>query len=72
MELLFVTIPNDPLTGQSIPSLSPEVIKLFSCSTHLSMKLVLLENLKLLTIANYFLLNIFENNNISNIFILRG
>ena len=39
----------------------PEVIKLFSCSTQLSMKFVLLMNLKLLTIANSFLLNIAEH-----------
>ena len=43
----------------------PEVIKLFSCSTQLSMKFVLLINLKLLTIANYFLLNIAEHENLS-------
>ena len=36
----------------------PEVIKLFSCSTHLSMKFVLHINLKLLILANSFLLNI--------------
>ena len=37
----------------------PDVIKRFSCSTQLSRKLVLLIiNLKLLTIANSFLLNI--------------
>ena len=35
----------------------PEVIKLFSCSTQLSMKFVGLINLKLLTTANSFLLN---------------
>ena len=40
-----------------------EVIKLFSCSTQLSMKFVLLINLKLLTIANSFLLNIAEHEN---------
>ena len=39
----------------------PEVIKLFSCSTQLSMKFALLINLKLLTIANSFLLNIAEH-----------
>ena len=39
----------------------PEVIKLFSCSTHLRMKFVLLINRKLLTIANSFLLNIAEH-----------
>ena len=38
----------------------PEVIKLFSCSTQLSMKFVL-SNRKLLTIANTFLLNIAEH-----------
>ena len=46
-----------------------EVIKLFSCSTQLSMKFVLLINLKLLTIANSFLLNIAEHENIVGIFI---
>ena len=35
-----------------------EVIKVFSCSTQLSMKFVMLINLKVLTIANLFLLNI--------------
>ena len=35
----------------------PKVIKLFSCSTQLSMKFVGLINLKLLTTANSFLLN---------------
>ena len=39
----------------------PEVIKRFSCSTQLSMKFVQLKNLKLLTIANSFLLNIVEH-----------
>ena len=38
----------------------PEVIKLFSCSTQLSMKFVQIINLILLTIANSFLLNIAE------------
>ena len=41
--------------------LGPEVIKLFSCSTQLSMKFILLINLKLLTIANSFLLNLSEH-----------
>ena len=41
----------------------PEVIKLFSCSTQLSMKFIMLINLKLLTIANSFLLNIAEHEN---------
>ena len=39
----------------------PEVIKLFSCSTQLSIKFFLVINLKLLTIANSFLLNIVEH-----------
>ena len=43
----------------------PEVIELFSCSTQLSMEFVLLINLKLLTIANSFLLNIAEHENFS-------
>ena len=43
----------------------PEVIKLFSCSTQLSMQLVLLIHLKLLTIANSFLLNIAVHENFS-------
>ena len=41
----------------------PEVIKLFSCSTQLSMKLALLINLKLLIIGNSLLLNIAEHEN---------
>ena len=44
----------------------PEVIKLFSCSTQLSMKFVLLINFKLPTIANSFLLNIAEHENFSD------
>ena len=43
----------------------PEVIKHFSCSTQLSIIFVLLINLKLLTTANYFLLNIAEHENFS-------
>ena len=39
----------------------PEVIKLFTCSTQLSMKFVLLINLKLLTVSFSFLLNIAEH-----------
>ena len=39
----------------------PKVIKHFSCSTQLSMKFALLINIKLLTIANSFLLNIAEH-----------
>ena len=43
----------------------PKVIKLFSCSTQLSMKFVLLIYLKLLTTANSFLFNIAEHENFS-------
>ena len=43
----------------------PEVIKHFSCSTQLSMKFVLLIILKLLIVANSFLLNIAEHENSS-------
>ena len=43
----------------------PKLIKLFSCSTWLSMKFVLLINLKLLTVANSFFLNIAEHENLS-------
>ena len=43
----------------------PEVVKLLLCSTQLSMKFVLLINLKLLTIANSVLLNISEHENFS-------
>ena len=43
----------------------PEVIKLFSCSSQLSMNFSLLINLKLLIIANYFLLIVAEDENFS-------
>ena len=39
--------------------------KVFSCSTQLSMKFALLINLKLLTVANSFLLNVAEHENFS-------
>ena len=42
-----------------------EVINLFPCSTQLRMKFVLLINLKLLTIASSFLLNMAEHENVS-------
>ena len=42
-----------------------KVIKLFSCSTQLSMKFFMLINLKLLTMPNYFLLSIAEHENFS-------
>ena len=41
------------------------IYKPFSCSTQLSMQFVLLINLKLLTTANSFLLNITEHENFS-------
>ena len=44
---------------------SLEVIKVSSFSTQLSMKFVLLINLKLLTIANSFSVNITERENFS-------
>ena len=47
----------------------PEVIKHWPCSTQLSMKFVLLLNLKLLIIANTFLQNIAEHETIVGIFI---
>ena len=43
----------------------PEIIKLFSCSTQLSMKFPLLINLRLLIIVNSFLLNLAEHENFS-------
>ena len=43
----------------------PKVIKLFSCSSVLSMKFVLLINLKLLKAAICFFLNIAEHENFS-------
>ena len=43
----------------------PRGYETFSCSTQLSMKFVMLINLKLLTIADSFLLNIDENENSS-------
>ena len=53
--------------AKELPSVSrsikpgPKVIKRFSCSTQLSMKFLLLINLKLLIIPNVFLLNIAEH-----------
>ena len=55
---------HDPIRGTAKQS-GPEVIKLFSCSTELSMKFFMLINLKLLTIVNSFLLNIAEHENFS-------
>ena len=46
---------------QTILKPGPEGIKLISCSTQLSMKFLLLINLKLLIIANAFLLNIVKH-----------
>ena len=59
------------ICGASVTSITyeacpgPEVIKLFSCSTQLSMKFGLLINSKLLTIANSVMLNIAEHENFS-------
>ena len=49
----------------NIKTPGPKVVKLFSCSTQLSMKFVLLINLKLLTNANSFLLNIADHEKFS-------
>ena len=56
--ILFATEPAvlDMSKGSQYTCQGPEVIKPFSCSTQLSMKFVLLIYLKLLTIANSFLL----------------
>ena len=52
---LYTTVSSDYVNGHKDPYQSgPEVIKVFSCSVQLSMKFVLLINLKLLTIANSF------------------
>ena len=51
--------------GQRRPRYGVEVIKLFSCSNQLGMKLARLTNLKLLTFENSFLLNITEHENFS-------
>ena len=48
----------------------PEVIKCFSCSGQLSMKFALLISLKLLTIANSFSANRYENANYRENFML--
>ena len=49
-----------------VPSPGPEVIKLFSCSTQLSMIFFLVINLKVLTIAMFVLLNIAEHEQFSS------
>ena len=54
-----------PRSGFAFMQSGPEVIKLFSCSTQLSMKSVLLINHKLIIIKNSFLLNIAEHENFS-------
>ena len=53
---------NDKLCRSQV-CFRPEVIKHFSCFIHQSIKFVLLINLKLLMIANSFLLNIVEHEN---------
>ena len=65
-EKSFITLRPESHKGcQSIARVTArpglEVIKLFSCSTQLNMKFVLLINLKLLIIAKSFLLNIAEH-----------
>ena len=60
-----LSIGSDPISGQRRPRSGPEVIKLFSCSNHLSMKFFMLINLRLLTMPNSFLLNIAEHENFS-------
>ena len=57
--LNIITSPFDHCKGPGLE------IKLFSYSTQLNVKFVLLINLKLLTIANSFLLNIAEDENFS-------
>ena len=65
--LMCSLLPKNPSFQLSFLRLSsetkpgPEIIKLFSCSTQLRRKFVLLINFKLLTIANSFLLNIAED-----------
>ena len=49
---------------------APRLYKLFSCSTQLSMKFVLLINLKLLKVANSFLLSLAEITKVANSFLL--
>ena len=56
---------NSRLPPMKVSHSGPEVIKHFSCSTQLSMKVFLLSNLRLLIIANSFLLNIAEHENFS-------
>ena len=55
----------DPILIHNNHISGPEIIKLFSCSTQLSMKFFMLINLRLVTIANSFLLNIAEHENFS-------
>ena len=56
----FALLHMDPLLKPG-----PELIKLFSCSTQLSMKFFMLINIKLLTMQNSFLLNLAEHENFS-------
>ena len=57
MEKCYYSVKKMHLTWSS----GPKIIKLFSCSTQLSMKFVLLINLKLLIFENSVLLNIAEH-----------
>ena len=52
-----IALDNSSINKISLVTFVP-IIKFFSCSTQLSMKFVMLINLKVLTIANSFLLNI--------------
>ena len=58
-------VPKDRFYLRGLDTPGPEVIKLFSCSTQMSMKFVVLTNLKLLSVANSFLLHINEHENFS-------
>ena len=63
-EIFFYEFVYSECPGQTAQP-GTELIILFSCSTQLSMKFVPLINLKLLTTANSFLLNIAEHENFS-------
>ena len=63
--ILSVSLPYQVHNLIRVYTTGPEVIKLFSCSSQLSMKCFKLINLKLLTMPNTFLLNIAEYENFS-------
>ena len=63
---MYLGLIQQSLILSSLPTKTGQaVIKLFSCSTQLSMKFVLLINIKLLNTAISFLLNITERENFS-------